>query len=253
VSTRCVRRCGTQQLAKLRGRSRVERAPSTLCQPGDLPERALGNRVGLLLKHECGYAEEPQFARLRAKIVDRLLHCVPDKDERIDLLLLCLLAHVIEHAADLRMTTTAVDFFHETGKPCRIGNPLRRTAFRDAAIVHKLDIEAAHRRRLLKHFRLQGTGEVPGGLPAHRRIESEDQPPALAVGARPERSGPLHERVDLRARGRLFWRFGIRLPDRCPRLFAISAHCLILGIGRPSDWAFYRPAQGAVFAMLTLR
>ena len=104
--------------------------------------------------------------------------------------------------ADLGVAAAAVDPLHQRAQPLGLRHPARGPAFAEAAVIDQLHVEPADRRRLAEHVGLQPAGRVPSRLPAHGRVEREDQPPSPAGFGR--RSKALHlgeEGVDLRARG----------------------------------------------------
>jgi hypothetical protein len=64
-----------------------------------------------------------------------------------------------------------------------------------------LKIESADGGRFAKHLRLKLTRLVPGRLPAHRRVEREQEPPAVtALNCRIKRASLAEKRVDVGAR-----------------------------------------------------
>ena len=115
-----------------------------------------------------------------ANLVDILFERIADEHQCADLALLCLVASVLQHLADLGATAEAVDTRHHLEQRSGVSIPLGGFAFAEAAIEHQLNGQTADLSRLPKHLGLQVHGAVPGGLPAGRRIQSENQPPNRA-------------------------------------------------------------------------
>ena len=104
--------------------------------------------------------------------------------------------------ADLGMAAAAVDPLHQRAQPLGLRDPVRSPALAQAAVINELHVEAADRRRLAEHVRLQPAGRIPQGLAAHGRIEREDEPSAPpGLGGRSEALHLGKEGVDLRTRG----------------------------------------------------
>jgi hypothetical protein len=93
-------------------RARVEARIGTAREPRDLLKGPRRDRVGAFVEHERLHAEQSQLARDRAKVVNRLLHGVPDKDKRLDGRVRCLISDVAQDAADLGVAAAAADPRH---------------------------------------------------------------------------------------------------------------------------------------------
>ena len=166
------------------GGAGVEGAIGAAGQTRDFPKRARGIGIVALLEHERLDAGDRQFARFRQQAVDVLLHRVADEDQRPDLGAPRLVARMAQHLADLRRAAAHFDFAHQIAEPLPARDEFRGAAFVEAAEIDELHVEPAEVGGDLKHPRLQALGEIPGRLPAHRRVEREDQPAAPdATGA----------------------------------------------------------------------
>ena len=103
----------------------------------------------------------------------------------------------------LCMAAAAIDARHQFAEPLRLGDPWRGAAFRKAAIIHKLDIEAATTGRpFAEHIGLQHAGLIPRRLPAHGRVERKNQTATRArLDRGAERTDAVEEGIDFGARG----------------------------------------------------
>ena len=89
----------------------------------------------------------------------------------------------------------------------------RRLEFAETTEIGKLDAEAAGLGDGIEHLALQRTGEIPGRLPAHRRIQRQDQP--AGIGRRRQRASAADKCVDRAGiRSRLCRRCRAADPDR---------------------------------------
>src|SRR5262249_50761201 len=103
-----------------------------------------------------------------------------------------------KNLADLGITAPTIDLLHQVGKATGVGDPARGAAFAQAAIVNKLDIETADRRRFTEHVCLKNAGQVPGRLTAHGRIDGKNKPPTLSrLGRRRQHTHLFQKSVDL--------------------------------------------------------
>ena len=80
-----------------------------------------------------------------------------------------------EDLADLSVTHTAIDTFHQPGEMFGLCNPARRAALGEPSIIDQLDAESADGGDLAKHLRLQFTGGIPCRLPRSRSVQRKDQ------------------------------------------------------------------------------
>ena len=86
-----------------------------------------------------------------------------------------LVKDVAEYLGDLRMAGGDRNLASSARQgPCR-RQEAGGLALAKAAIIDKLDFEAAMRGRRLKHAGLDALRDIPGRLPAHRRVEGENQ------------------------------------------------------------------------------
>lgn len=199
MSARGIGSDGFEQIAKLVRRTRVEPTIGPARQPGDLTECSFRNRIAPFLKHERRNAKQTQFARQIRQLVDILFHAVPHINQCIDGSFACFALGVREHLAKLRKAAPAFHARHQPRQRLGIPHPFGSAAFAKPAEVDQLDIEAANLFDLMKHVRLDLQGQIPGRLPAHRRIHSEDQPaPALAFFGRGGTLQLLKKRIDFR-------------------------------------------------------
>src|SRR5215831_6868817 len=178
--TRRIGRNRAQQFPQLMGGASIEATIGAARQPCDFTERLLDLRIVPFLEHEGRNAAQSKFARSGAEIVHRLFHSIAHVNEGLYLGLLGLVARMAQHLADLGVTAAAVDDFHQGGKRRGFRHPARRPAFAKAAEIDQLHIKPADRLGLQEHLALKLASCVPGGLPAHRGIEGENQAAALA-------------------------------------------------------------------------
>src|SRR5271165_5421326 len=95
-----------------------------------------------------------------------------------------------KNSADLRLARAHRNAAHEPRQPLSARDELRRPALAQASEIDELHLKPTEAAGHLEHLRLQGLGEVPGGLPAHGRVEDENEPPA-ARGRRRRRPARL--------------------------------------------------------------
>src|SRR6516165_95583 len=222
-SARGVSRGRAQKLRELVRRAWIKAAIRPPRQPRDLAKRLLGNGIDTLLEHERGHAENAEFARGMAKIIELFFHCIADEYEGLHRLVLRFALGMRDDFADLGVTAAAIDLLHQAREPLGLRHPARRAAFAKTSVIDELDVEAADRARFAKHLGLQLAGRIPHRLSAHCGIECKDQPSALP--RRTARREPLHlgkKRIDLRARG-----------AGCRR--AAAARCWLWVIGHGDD------------------
>ena len=181
-----------QKRREPRGGARVEGAVSPAGQAGDFAERAPRRRILSLLEHERLHAEERELAGEAASVSGFSSIASPMKTSAPTLARLASSRAWASTSPDLGRSAAHVDAAHELREPLPAGDEVRRPAFVQAAEIDELHVEAAERAGGLEHFRLQRLGEVPGRLPAHGRVEGEDQP--SAAGRR--RRGNLFRRLD---------------------------------------------------------
>ena len=107
----------------------------------------------------------------------------------------------------------------------------------EAAIIDQADVETAERGRLAKHVGLQRAGHVPGRLPAHGRIEREDQPAPGARRMRRHRARLGDEGGDVLRGGRLRLRQRPALPDAASCVEDTSPEISVWSVRRTSALA----------------
>jgi hypothetical protein len=157
-------------------------------------------RIGALVKHEGADAKEPDLTGKLAELVRVLLHGVAHIGERRNRLLLGLATDMAQNLGDLRVAAAAADLHHEISQRARIRHEGRGAAFADAAEINELHRQPADACCCVEHPGLQLAGKIPGRLPAHRRVESKDEPAARARW-RCDSLRLRQERVDLGLRG----------------------------------------------------
>ena len=146
--------------------------------PRDLAERQAGRPVAAFLEQEHLGAEQRQVTGPGAQIVDPFFDRVAHVYQRTDPASRGFGRSMRKHPPDLRPAPLDRDPPHEGGQPCPVRNEGRGPAFGETAEIYELHVEAAEPFRDVEHAALEFGGEVPGRLPAHRRIEREDQPAA---------------------------------------------------------------------------
>ena len=139
--------------------------------------------------------EQAQLAGVPAQPVDLLLHCITDKDERIDFAPSGLGDGVEQHPLDLSLAADTEDRAHNAVQVGGGGHPAARLALRKAAVIDELDLEPAERRRRLEHLALDPASAIPGRLAAGGGVERKNQPAAPAAGMRHRRLFQLIQKV----------------------------------------------------------
>ena len=142
------------------------------------------------MEEEGAHAAQGQLAREVAQLVDTLLHGVADEDERVDALLLGLVAGMAQHAADLGPASDAAHGLHQPHELGGLADPAAGPALAEAAIVDELHVEPAQPLRLHEHRGLHVAGLVPGPLARGRGVEGEDQAAARGAGIGARRHAP---------------------------------------------------------------
>src|SRR4029079_11091297 len=106
-------------------------------------EAAFDERVAAFLEDEDAKPEQPQFARLGGKRIDRLLEGVADEDKDAHLLLGGFVAGVGQDPADLRVAAPAIDLRHQVAERPRIADPAACPALVETAGIGELPAGAA--------------------------------------------------------------------------------------------------------------
>src|ERR1700724_1878615 len=99
---------------------------------------------------------------------------------------------------DLCLAGAHPDLGHKGWQALSPGHEARRLALGKPTVINELDIEPAMRRRRREHPPLHTLSHVPGGLPAHGGIESENEPAPPRTGRRGQFRRGLEKFVDIR-------------------------------------------------------
>ena len=90
--------------------------------------------------------------------------------------------NVAQHPGDLGLAGLDRDFHHQRAEVPAAAEEAGGFALAEAPVIDQLNLKAAMRGGRREHRGLKALRQIPGGLPAHRRIERKDQ--AAAPGRR---------------------------------------------------------------------
>src|SRR5262249_13905004 len=131
--------------------------------------------IASFLEHERWHAETSELTSLMDECIGIFLHSVTDEGQGADLQQFSFLLGMGEDLTYLGFPGRAHDLRHGFGQLGGVRDPAGGAAFTEAAVVEELHVELADGGDFAEHIGLEGTGGIPGWLPASGGVEGEDE------------------------------------------------------------------------------